>query len=72
MSDGLPPTNESQRLDILILRHTNEVDEYDKINPDRIKADSKKLNDAKQSNKISTHSLRSLGQITQNLTFEQY
>jgi hypothetical protein len=34
-------------------------------------ADSKKLNDAKQSDKISTHSLRSLGQITQDLSFEQ-
>lgn len=34
-------------------------------------ADSKKLNDAKQADKISTHSLRSLGQITQDLSFEQ-
>jgi hypothetical protein len=34
-------------------------------------ADSKKLNDAKQTDKISTHSLRSLGQITQDLTFKQ-
>ena len=46
MYDGLPPHNESQRLDILILRHTNEVDEYDKKNIDRIEADSKKLNEA--------------------------
>ena len=46
MSDDLPPPNESQRLDILILSNTNEVDEYDKIRIDRIEADSKKLNEA--------------------------
>ena len=46
MSDDLPPPNESQRLDILILSNTNAVDDYDKKRIDRIEADSKKLNEA--------------------------
>lgn len=34
-------------------------------------ADSRKLHDATSTNKNATHSLRSLGQISQDLSFEQ-